>query len=173
MKLKKIIINTVIIFLFGFIFHNLFKYLPIFPVSIISPVNESIFEHMKMIYTSYIFFILFIYLFYKKKPNNYILSNTLSSIINIIIFLILYLPIYKLFGENLILTLILYFISIFITSFIKEKIENKKDNRKLNLLSIMIIIFIYIIFGILTYFPIKASIFMDPLNNTYGIYKVK
>ncbi len=171
---KKILINTGLVFLFSFLFHSFYNYLPIFPITIIAPVNESIFEHMKLIFTSYMFLTLIIYLFYKNKPNNYIASNTIGAIFNIVIFLIIYLPIYKLFGENLIVTLIIYFITIIITSFVKEQIEKRKNNKKLNLISGISIIIIYLIFTILTYFPLKIDIlFKDPTNNSYGIYKVK
>ena len=84
--LKKILINSILVFLFSFLFHSFYNYLPIFPITIIAPVNESIFEHMKLIFTSYMFLTLIIYLFYKNKPNNYIASNTIGAIFNIVIF---------------------------------------------------------------------------------------
>lgn len=169
---KKILINSLIIFAISVLFHSMYNYLPITPVNIFAPVNESLFEHMKMIFSSYMFLILIIYLFYKHKPNNYITSNVIGSLFNIVIFLIIYLPIYNLFGENLIVTLIIYFITIVITSILKGKIEKHKNNKKYNIIFGISIIVIYIIFAILTFIPPKNNFFKDPTNNTYGIYKL-
>ena len=64
---KKIILSSFIIFILSTLFHSLYNYLPCFLTSIIVPVNESIFEHMKMIFTSYMFYLLIKILFNKNK----------------------------------------------------------------------------------------------------------
>ena len=65
---KKIIqiISILFIFLIGFIIHNLYEWCPNIVTLILSPVNESVFEHMKMIYTSYIIWIIVKYFILKK-----------------------------------------------------------------------------------------------------------
>ena len=63
---KKIILSSFIIFILSALFHSLYNYLPCFLTSIIVPINESIFEHMKMIFTSYMFYLLIKILFNKK-----------------------------------------------------------------------------------------------------------
>ena len=52
---KKIILSSFIIFILSTLFHSLYNYLPCFLTSIIVPVNESIFEHMKMIFLYVLF----------------------------------------------------------------------------------------------------------------------
>ena len=123
---KKIILSSFIIFILSTLFHSLYNYLPCFLTSIIVPVNESIFEHMKMIFTSYMFYLLIKILFNKKHENNLISSFVIASLFNIVIFLIIYIPIYLLFGEKLVVTLILYFITILISNYLMYKIQNKK-----------------------------------------------
>ena len=174
MKLKKIIINTVIIFLFGFIFHNLFKYLPIFPVSIISPVNESIFEHMKMNDTSYIIWIIvkhFILKKYNIKENNFLLKELLTFLFNIALFLTIYWPIYSKFGENMLVTLTIYLVTIIISQILNYFIEFKKDSNVLNIISLIVIFLIYAFTTYLTYNPPICKVFLDPTNNSYGLNK--
>ena len=106
----------------------------------------------------------------KTNYNNYLFSIFISCIGNIIIFLIMYLPIYYKIGEKLILTIILLFISIVITEFISYKILcTKKNYTWLNIVSLLMIITLYIIFGYLTYNPIICPLFFDPLNEKYGI----
>ena len=66
---KKILttISVLFIFLIGFIIHNLYELFPNIVTLIISPVNESVFEHMKMIFTSYIVWIILKYNLVKSK----------------------------------------------------------------------------------------------------------
>lgn len=168
---KKIILSSFIIFILSTLFHSLYNYLPCFLTSIIVPVNESIFEHMKMIFTSYMFYLLIKILFNKKRENNLISSFVIASLFNIVIFLIIYIPIYLLFGEKLVVTLILYFITILISNYLMYKIQNKKINSKINKYSVYIIPLVYIVFTLLTYFPLKNMLFLDSTSNTYGIIK--
>lgn len=168
---KKIILSSFIIFILSALFHSLYNYLPCFLTSIIVPVNESIFEHMKMIFTSYMFYLLIKILFNKKHENNLISSFVIASLFNIVIFLIIYIPIYLLFGEKLVVTLILYFITILISNYLMYKIQNKKINSKINKYSVYIIPLVYIVFTLFTYFPLKNMLFLDPTTNTYGIIK--
>jgi hypothetical protein len=156
--------QTIFIFIISFFIHNIYTWLPSFVTSIFFPVNESIWEHIKMIFTSYMIIMLI-----QKKS---IISYIITSILNIIVFLIIYLPIYIVFKENLIITLIIYFVSIFISSMLfKFLLERKKHLNKLNVLSTILILFIYIGFGILTYYPIMYNLlFFDYSKNIYGIF---
>ena len=53
MKLKTIkIISILGIFIISFLSHFIYQIIPNFITSIFFPVNESIFEHMKIIFTS-------------------------------------------------------------------------------------------------------------------------
>lgn len=174
MSLKKIkIISIFGIFVLNFISHFLYEWMPNTLFSIFFPVNESIFEHMKMISTSILIYSIMEYIILKKTKtnyNNYLFSIFISCIGNIIIFLIMYLPIYYKIGEKLILTIILLFISIVITEFISYKILcTKKNYTWLNIVSLLMIITLYIILGYLTYNPIICPLFFDPLNEKYGI----
>lgn len=171
---KNIWINTILIFLISFPIHFLYGLLPCFFSSIFAPVNESIFEHIKMIFTSILLIRILIYFIQKKQKeiaNNYILKSYLGALFNIILFLIFYLPIYYLFGENLIVTLILYFISILITEKVMDCFFNKKLKANYNLLGLFLIVLTYFLFTFLSYNPIQIDFFYDPMNHNYGILK--
>ena len=60
MNLKKVkIINVFAVFLLSFLAHNIYKWFPNTITSIFFPVNESIFEHMKIISTCFLFYGIF------------------------------------------------------------------------------------------------------------------
>ena len=141
--------------------------------SIFFPVNESIFEHMKMIYTSVLVFSLIEYFIIKKKKwelNNLGINPFISGLTNIFSFLIIYLPVKSLIGENMIVTFIILFISNIITEVVSYYLLlNKKiiDNR----IGLIITLLVYIPFIYLTYNPIHNSFFYDAKDKLYGIPK--
>jgi len=166
LNFKNIIINTILIFIVCSIFHFVYDLVPSFVTSIFFPVNESIWEHLKLIFTSSIVYTLISNLYY--KDNNQFLIGYLRGMFTIIILLIIYLPIRKLFGEVMIVTLIILFISILLSETIVNKII-KKHYNKLNIISVFLIIINFIIFTYLTYNPIKSYLFYDTESNKYGI----
>ena len=174
MNLKKIkIISIFGVFLINFLSHFLYDLFPNGLFAIFFPVNESIFEHMKMISSSILIYSLIEFILLKKynvKFNNYIFNIFVSCVFNIAIFLIIFLPIYYWIGEKFIITIIILFISIMITQFISYKILSMKKNYNyLNIVSLVMIIVLYIVFAYLTYNPIIAPFFFDPMNEKYGI----
>lgn len=176
MKKKIILINTISIFLLSILFHFIYQWAPNFFTSIFFPVNESIWEHLKLLYTTIISFGIIQYFLYKKlyfEVNNFLSTLFLSTIINIIILLILYLPIQAIFGEVLILTMITLFISILITQIIIFPLYEQKENKALNLLCFLLIFICFGIFGYLSHNPLKNDLFWDKNQEKYGLMTTK
>ena len=165
-------IGFFIIFLLCFPFHFLYDWLPNSLFSIFFPVNESIWEHMKLIYTSFVFYGIFDYLLLKKNKinfNNFLIQLFLIPIIAIFIYLIIFIPIYKIIGENMIVSIGLLAIVILIEQILSYFILQYKEIKYQNIIGIIGIILIYIIFGYLTYKPIENYIFYDTVKDKYGI----
>lgn len=170
---KKIlkIIGVIIAFILCFPFHFLYDKFPCFLTSMFAPVNESIWEHMKLLFGSIIVSGIIqklIIIYRKEKVNNICFSNFIGALLSIPIFLILFLPIYFIIGENFILTISIMLLTIILSEIISYKIMNQKDFNMENK-TIIFVIIIYSIFTLLTYFPLKNVLFIDPTNNTYGI----
>jgi len=173
--MKKIkIIGIIISFILSFILHFLYNIFPNFITSIISPVNESIWEHMKLIITSNLIFGIIEYIIYKKKEikvNNFIFSYAISSVIGILLYLIIYIPLDEIFGHSLIVAIILLLIIFIIINIINYYLMNYKEIKYSNIIGIILIIFTYIIFVYLTYNPPHINLFYDRNNKYYGIKK--
>ena len=171
MSLKAIkIIGFFAIFLLCFLFHFLYDWFPNSLFSIFFPVNESIWEHMKLIYTSYIFYVIFDYILLRKnKINNFFIQLFLIPIISIILYLIIFILIYKMIGENMIISIGLLAIIIIIEQILSYFILQYKEIKYQNLIGIIGIILVYIIFGYLTYNPIENYLFYDTVKDKYGI----
>ena len=173
--MKKIkIIGVFLIFIFSFVSHFMYEWFPNTLFSILFPVNESIWEHMKLIVTPVLIFSLIEYIVYKRKNisyNNFILSYAISMILGIIIYLIIYLPIDYIFGHSMIFAISLLFVIFIIVEIISYYIMNYREIRYSNAIGIILIIFMYVVFGYLTYNPIENDLFYDTQKKIYGIDK--
>ena len=173
--MKKIkIIGVFLIFILSFISHFMYEWFPNTLFSILFPVNESIWEHMKLIVTPVLIFSLIEYIVYRKKNisyNNFILSYAISLILGIIIYLMIYLPIDYIFGHSMIFAISLLFLIFIIVEVISYYIMNYREIMYSNLIGIILIIIMYIVFGYLTYNPILNYLFYDTSKKIYGIDK--
>ena len=144
------------------------------PVSaIFFPVNESIFEHMKMIYTSVLVFSLIEYFVIKKmkwEVHNIGINPFLSGLTNIFSFLIMYLIIRMFINETMIVTFIILFISNIIASFVSYYLLLNKQILS-DKMGLILTIMLYIPFIYFTYYPMHNSLFYDPKDELYGIPK--
>ena len=175
MNLKTIKIIAILnIFIISFPAHFLYNFFHNPVISIFFPVNESIFEHMKIIFSSILIYGIIDYILLKLnniKFNNFLFQLFYTAIISIPIFLIIYLPVRFFIGEYLILTLILLFITYLISQIISYYLLTAKSSPFLNFISIPLIIITYSIFTYFTYKPLPNNFFLDTTNNSYGIQK--
>lgn len=173
MNLKKAkIISVIGIFILCFLFHSIYEILPNTISAMLFPVNESIWEHQKLMFTSVVAYGIIDYIILNKfniKYNNFFLSLFVSSITIIPIFLIIYLPFYYKIGPKIFLNIGVMLIAIIISQIISYCILSKKSYDKCNIISIILIIISYITLSYLTYNPIKCDLFFDTKDEKYGI----
>ena len=156
--MKKLLIDTTILFIITSFCHFIYDIMPCFVTSLFFPVNESIFQHLKMLFTAAIIFTIIKYI--KTKDKNIFINMYLRSMFLIIILLILYLPEYYLFGEIMIVTLIILYISCFLTTYLMTKIKFKKEYKLFNIICLILLLVDLYISYYFTYYPIKDDFFI-------------
>ncbi len=170
---KFCIINIFLTFACSFIVHGMYHWFPNVITSIF-PVNESLFEHMKLIFLSPIISSTILYFIFKINGhliNNILFGLVISTIFNIVIFYLVYLPLYYAIGHSLILTLSIYFITIILSQYLYFLIIEMNNSQKLNTISLVMLIIITFILTYFTYHPLKIDFFKNSEDNTYGISK--
>ena len=168
------IIGVFISFILAVILHFIYGWVPNSLISVIAPVNESIWEHMKLIVTPSLIFSIVEYFIYKKKDiafNNFILSYGISSILGIIVYLLIYIPLNDIFGHKAYIAISLLFLILIFVQVVSYYIMNKEIIKHSSDIGILLIVIIYFIFGYLTYHPPKINLFYDYMNKGYGIIK--
>lgn len=173
MNLKKLkYISFFITFGLTFLCHFIYNWFPNIFTSIFFPVNESIWEHMKMLYSAIIIGGLIELIIIKNKNlkvNNIFITLCLKATISIPIFLTIYLPLYGIIGENMILNIGIMILTLLIVEIFSYYLLQANKININNVLSILLIIISYIIFSILTFYPPKNNLFYDKQQNKYGI----
>ena len=173
MNLKKIKILAIIgIFIISFLSHFAYEIFPNIIFSFIFPVNESIWEHMKILFTSTLLYGIIDYLLLKKyniKYNNFNFQLYFTALIGIPIYLVIYLPLYNLLGESPFISISLLLIVYIITQIVSHNILKEKELKILNLITIPVILLSYLGFIYLTYNPPHTYIFYDITEDKYSI----
>ncbi len=163
-------ISFLIISILGTIFHfthNWFKRGII--LHLISAVNESTWEHMKLLVVPTILTILFQYLMFRNIYDNFWFSILVLLIIETITIPLVFEPIRIIQKRaTLLFTITLFYLSI-ILGLVSQYYVLVNEVKGLNdILSIILIIIYVSLFGIFTYYPPKIFIFKDPVYKRYG-----
>ncbi|MFX1376334.1 MAG: DUF6512 family protein [Promethearchaeota archaeon] len=166
------IIGIIFVVIIGALFHFMFEFFNYWaPAGAIFPVNESVWEHLKLPYWPLIIFSLVEYNFIKDKANNFIIAKTISFIISIGTILIVFYTYIAILGTELLIIDILSFVvgvilGQFLSYFIltKEKLSLSYTNA-----SWIVFTAFGLLFAIFTYFPPVLPIFQDAETGLYGI----
>ena len=172
MTLKKIkIINIILFFALSFLWHFMHDWFPNFLTSIFFPVNESIWEHMKIIFGVIVFGSLISLILMNKfhiKHNNFYVEIITKAVLGVLFYLIIFIPLYKWLDENMFISISLMLITYIFVEIIGYKIL-KLNEMNINILPIILIFLCYILFFLLTYYPPHNFIFFDEIKLIYGI----
>lgn len=174
MSLKKIkIINVVFLFLLSFLWHFVYDWFPNNIFALFFPVNESIWEHMKIIYYCLFMGSILEFVLCKKnniKINNFYIEAMVKSILGVIFYLIIFIPFYLWLGESMLISISLMIITYIFMEYIGYKILTGEE-MNINILPVIIIVLGCVMFVILTFYPLHNFLFFDEVKFGYGILK--
>ena len=172
MTLKKWkVISVVGIFLFSALLHFIYDWFPNFFTSLFFPVNESIWEHNKIIVVSFLVLAIAEKLYYKKEKN-VIFAEVLSSLVCMILVMLIFTPIYLYIlktNDNMIVTFAIYIFAIIISQIVSYQLLNKEYNPKLEEFGVILFVIFFLINIIFTYYPPKLALFYDFVHKIYGL----
>lgn len=173
MNQKRIkIIAIVTVFLLAFPLHFIYEWFPNTFTAIFFPVNESIWEHMKILFDSFLLYSIMEFILLKHfdiHVHNFLFSTFFGALFSIFLYLIIYLPIYPILGESMFFNLTIMLLTIIIIEWIQIWIWKQAHISYLDYTSIIMMVAIYIVFAYLTFYPPKLPIFFDVQDEKYGI----
>lgn len=175
-KIKtNIFISSILLFGVGFLLHFAYETLDNnFLVGLITPVNESVFEHLKLAVFPIISWWIVIYLLKKEKysldKNKWFWSSFISLITSVITILTIYYSSKYIIGKdlavvNIVSLYIAILLALIIGYYVYKHFSSPSFLISVTAISILIISIFY-----LTFYPPKIPLFKDNQTNTYGIF---
>lgn len=136
-----------------------------------SAVNESVWEHLKLLFFPMLLTTIIGYFYIGKNVPNFLCSKMIG-IITAMLFTVIFFYTYSgILGNNIaIIDISLFFVATILGEYVAYKLMNStfKCNTKI---AIFALILIGICFLTFTYSAPKIGIFKDPITKTYGIVK--
>lgn len=164
-------ISVVGIFLLSALLHFIYDWFPCFFTSLFFPVNESIWEHNKIIVGSFLIWAI-VEKLYCKKRKNVIFSECISSLVCMILVMLIFTPVYLYIlktNDNMIITFAIFIFAIIISQIVSYKLLQKEYNPRLEEFGVILFVVFFLINIIFTYYPPKVALFYDYTNQIYGL----
>lgn len=173
---KKLFRQSIIGFIFtsiaGSLFHFVFEWSGYNrAIGAVFPVNESSWEHLKLLFIPYLVWTIAQYFLLNKKKGLFF-SKAVGAITGMIGILIIYYTYTGISGENIdIINILSFFIGVLIAFIVDYKMisSNKFDSTFYDIIGAGIFIILLGLFILFTFMPPLIPLFKDPVNLHYGI----
>ena len=163
-----IILGTLLHFTYQWSGENLF-------VASFSAVNESVWEHLKLVFYPMLIMTIIEYPFVKQSDNNYLEAKTIGIFIAMSFMVVSFFTYTGIIGTNFAIINILIFIkSIILGERIAYKLMkiNNESTTNTKILASIILIFFLTCFIVFTYYTPEVNLFRDPITGVYGINRI-
>ena len=131
------IISTIFVMVLGTLLHFTYKWSGNNAiVGIFSPINESIWEHLKLMFFPMLITIIIGYLYKGKDVDNYLSSKVIGTIVSI------------------------FFIAVALGQYVSYKLM-KTEFHGNNIIAIITLLALLLCFGVFTFFPPNIALFKD------------
>lgn len=168
------VMGIYVIFMLGFVLHSAYEILgnPRF-ISPFVPVNESVWEHLKLAAWATLLYALFELGFLYPHTPNFLLAKVTSVFIAPLVLMILHYSYKSITGFHiLIFDIITFGIAIYLAQSVSAKIMHYPQSIPLlNWVALFMLIVLLSSFTYFTYHPPKLPIFQDSSTGGYGIPK--
>ena len=157
----------------GTILHFLYEWTNVLFLAPISAVNESTWEHMKLVFIPSFIFAVIQSFFGKKDYVSFWFIKLIGILIGTLLIAILFYTLTGAFGTLPgTVNILIFFLSVILEYLIEFILFNKlKPKFSLNIVCLAILLIILALFLFYTFYPPKLPLFLDPLTNGYGITK--
>ena len=141
-------------------------------VATFSAVNESTWEHLKLLAIPMILFAIIEYFFIGKDANNYVEAKTLGVIFGMLLITMIFYTYTGIIGNNFfVLDIITFILAVMGSEWLSFKIMVSRSfsNKITQILSLICAILIIIMFFVYTFIQPEINLFRDPITGDYGI----
>lgn len=134
-------------------------------VGVFAPVNESVFEHLKLVFWPAILYFFVLYLIKKSAPENGIVSLLMGIIAGMLTTVVLFYTYNGATGKNIdFINIIIYFIAIAVLIIVRNLFikNNFLNSKKAKWLAVLGFIIIAVLLAVFTFYPPNIPLFVSP-----------
>lgn len=171
-----ILLGIPVLFVIGFFMHNIYEWSgKMATVGIFAPVNESVWEHLKLFFWPMLIWWVAGYIILRKdnpiSASQWLTACTVAELVCPIVILSFYYIYTGAFGiESLILDIFSLFLGIMLAQSLAFHVYKYAGISQYCLyISASILILLAVTFTVFTFAPPHLPLFMDPTTGTYGI----
>lgn len=142
-------------------------------VGTFSAVNESTWEHLKLLFFPMLLMTVIGYFYIGKETRNFVCAKTIGIIVAMIFTVVFFYTYSGILGEVIdIINIISFFVAVLMGEYVAYKIMRSeiKCNFTVSVAVIGIMLLLFIVF---TFKPPHIGLFEDPITHTYGIQQKK
>jgi len=166
------IVGTVFIIILGSILHFTFEWSGgNLVVGAFSAVNESVWEHLKLVFWPALLFMLIEYIPLKRTANNFAFSKTIGVYLMVIIIPIVFYSYTAITGKSIFfIDISTFVVAVIIGQLLSYKLLTyRKLSENLNRVSLIALVLLGLAFVLFTFYPPQLPILRDPNTGKYGI----
>ncbi len=160
-------IGLLIVSITGFIFHFLYNFSGKNPVvGAFTPVNESIWEHLKLLFFPYVIYMTAEFIIFGKNIRGFLFARIIGLLAGLIFIPTAFYTYTGITGSDfLIADIIIYFLAVYISFMSSEKRLSKgfEKNSPKTIPAVIIILCLTILFIGFTFYTPDAPIFISPV----------
>ena len=154
----------------GSILHFLFDWTSASFLAPISAVNESTWEHIKILFFPTFFFAIVQYFFFREQYPAFWWIKFIGITLSLLSIPVLFYTFNGAFGKTPDwLNITFFFISAFIGYFIEYLLFRKEFSLPYQQIALIILLFFVVLFFAFTFYPPRLPLFQDPITKLYGI----
>lgn len=168
----KYVLGFLFVSLMGTLLHFAYDFFGKNPLlALIAPVNESIFEHTKLLFVPLFLLALLQALFMKEKEPCFWKYKFYSILAGSLLIPVLYYTYTGILGFSKdFINIGIYYIAAALSFFMEKQFAKRSICKRDNGFFLLLLGFFYVILVLLSFFPPMLPYFKDPLNNGYGIF---
>lgn len=166
MTIKRNVIAFFIISIMGTVSHFVYEWTgKPYLIGLFFPVNESTWEHLKLLFFPGILYFVVLYFTLKAKPENYAPATAISLFAGMLSIVIMFYTYQGVLGRNIdFLNILIYFLGVIVTIYIMQRILKTQSFSSgiSNIISILFLFVMAILFILFSFNPPSLGIFLPP-----------
>ena len=141
--------------------------------ALFSAVNESIWEHLKLLFYPMVAFAVIEYFFWGKDVKAFWCVKLMGTLLGLVLIPVVYYTYTGILGVNADwFNVTLFFLAAGVVFFVETKLFQRGDSCPLGRKTAVIFLcFLAVCFTVFTFFPPRIPFFRDPVTGTYGFWE--